>query len=149
MIELLFIDVDGTLSDGRLYYCHPMFNSVNFSEAKTFNVKDGLGLKYWHNLGRKSAIITGKSSNIVLHRAKELDIEFVFMGVKDKGVVARSLKEKLSLETSSCASIGDDVNDLPMFLESSLNFAPKDSSNIVKQKADVVLESVGGTGGGR
>lgn len=146
MIELLLIDVDGTLSDGKLYYCQSILGDTNLNEAKTFNVKDGLGLKYWHSLGRKSAIITGKSSNIVLHRAKELDVEFVFMGIKDKGVVVKELKEKLSLESINCASIGDDVNDLPMFLESSLNFAPKDSSNIVKQKADVVLESIGGNG---
>lgn len=146
MIELLLIDVDGTLSDGKLYYSQYISESMVFCESKTFNVKDGLGLKYWHSLGRKSAIITGKSSDIVIHRAKELDIEFVFMGVKDKGLVVRELKEKLSLESSNCASIGDDVNDLPMFLETALSFAPKDASLIVRQRAGVVLESTGGNG---
>ena len=146
MIELLLIDVDGTLSDGKLYYSQSIFKDKTLNEAKAFNVKDGLGLKYWHSLGRKSAIITGKSSDIVMHRAKELDIEFVFMGIKNKGDVVRGLKKKLSLESSNCASIGDDVNDISMFLESSLNFAPRDSSIIVKQKADVVLESIGGDG---
>lgn len=145
MIDLLLIDVDGTLSDGKLYYSKlPLDASI--AETKTFNVKDGLGLKYWHSIGRKSAIITGKSSDIVMHRARELDVEFVFMGIRNKGAIVRELKEKLSLESNNCASIGDDVNDLSMFLEASLNFAPSDASIIVKQKADVVLESMGGCG---
>lgn len=146
MIELLLIDVDGTLSDGKLYYSQSIFQGKVINEIKAFNVKDGLGIKYWHSIGRKTAIITGKSSDIVMHRANELDIDFVFMGVKNKGLIAKELKDKLSLSSINCASIGDDINDLPMFLESSLNFAPKDSSILVQQKADVILDAIGGNG---
>ena len=77
-IELIVLDVDGTMTDGSIFY-----GSLN-QEFKAFNVKDGLGIVSWGKLGKKSAIITGRESKIVEKRAQELNIDFVRQGVDNK-----------------------------------------------------------------
>lgn len=149
MIELLCVDVDGTLTDGSLFYGNlsALKDTTNIIEcAKIFNAKDGLGLAYWNHIGRKVAIITGKSNEILLHRAKELKIDFVFMNVKNKGEILRDLKKKLSLDSSQVAAIGDDLNDISMFKESGLNFAPNDCVEGIKSFVDITLNAKGGKG---
>ena len=79
MIELLVFDVDGCLTDGGIAY-----GNSDAEEFKIFNVKDGFGIVSWHKLGRKSAIITGRSSRVVERRAKELGIAYLFQDVKNK-----------------------------------------------------------------
>lgn len=143
MIELLCLDVDGTLSDGRLNYAS---NIDSLEIFKSFNVKDGLGLAYWHKIGKKSAIITGRSSPVLEQRAKELNIDFVFMGVRDKGQCLRNLKEKLNLNAESCAAIGDDMNDISMFREVGISFAPYDCANGIKNIVTINLSKDGGKG---
>lgn len=140
MIELILLDVDGTLSDGKIYY------SDKGEEYKVFDVKDGLGLRVWKKLGKKSAIITGRKSFIVEKRARELGIDEVFMGVEDKGEVSRILQEKYTLSKEQIACIGDDYNDLPMFKESGIKFSPSNAIEAVKKNADVVLLRNGGDG---
>lgn len=78
MIELIVLDVDGTLTDGKIYY------SNSGDEIKSFSTKDGLMIKSWNALGKKSAIITGRVSKIVERRARELDISFIRQGIRDK-----------------------------------------------------------------
>lgn len=140
MIELLCIDVDGTMSDGKLYY------SKNGEEIKTFNVKDGLALAYWHKIGRKSAIITGRNSEILKIRANELKIDYLFMGIKNKGECVRNLKKDLNLDSASIASIGDDMNDISMFRECGISFGVKNCANGIKNIANIILSSNGGEG---
>lgn len=140
MIELLLLDVDGTLTDGKIYY------SSLQEEIKAFNIKDGLALRVWKKMGRKSAIITGRQSNIVQKRAEELGIDWVFMGVENKGEIALKLQQDLKLAKAQVASIGDDLNDLSMFAQSGLNFSPRNGATQILQKVDYVLESAGGEG---
>lgn len=140
MIRLLVLDVDGTLSDGMLYF------DENGGEMKCFCVKDGLALSSWHKLGHKSAIITGRSSKIVERRAHELGIEFLFQGVQDKGAKVREIAERLKLSKEQIAGIGDDLNDLKMFAEVGMSFAPKDCAKLVANRVDVLLDSCGGKG---
>lgn len=140
MIELVLLDVDGTLSDGKIYY------SDKGEEYKIFDVKDGLGLRVWGKLGKKSAIITGRNSCIVERRAKELGITEIFMGVENKAEVVLKLKEKYSLSKEQIACIGDDYNDLPMFKESGLKFSPSNAIEAIKNRADIVLSRKGGDG---
>lgn len=140
MIELVLLDVDGTLSDGKIYY------SDKGEEYKVFDVKDGLGLRVWGKLGKKSAIITGRNSCIVERRAKELGITEIFMGVENKAEVVLKLKEKYSLSKEQIACIGDDYNDLPMFKESGLKFSPSNAIEAIKNRADIVLSRKGGDG---
>ena len=115
---------------------------------KIFNAKDGLALAYWcKSLKRNAAIITGKKSEILRHRAKELGIKFLFMGVKDKGKVLRGLKKDLALDSAQVACVGDDLNDISMFAESSLNFAPRDCASHLKTLPNItILNTKGGKG---
>ena len=108
---------------------------AEFTEiAKVFNVKDGLALAYWRKkLNRKVAIITGRSSEILKIRANELGIgDLLFMNVRDKGEVLRELKQRFALDLAQIAAVGDDLNDISMFNESHLNFAPNDCASAFK-----------------
>ncbi len=146
MIKLLCLDVDGTLSDGKLYFSFDNKLDKSFEVIKQFCVKDGLGIAYWNHIGRYSAIITGRHSPIIEYRAKEIGIDYVFMGVKDKGRCVRELKEKLNIDSSNCAAIGDDLNDISMFNEVSLGFAPNNCTYEISNIADVKLRKNGGDG---
>lgn len=139
MIRLLLLDVDGTLTDGKVYY-------LDSGEFKAFNIKDGLALRVWKQMGRKSAIITGRTSAIVEKRAQELGIDFVFMGVKQKGEVVQHLQKELQYSQEEIASIGDDLNDLSMFAQSGLSFCPSDGAKQILDKVDYVLDTKGGSG---
>lgn len=140
MIELILLDVDGTLSDGKIYY------NDKGEEYKVFDVKDGLGLRVWKKLGKKSAIITGRKSPIIEKRGNELGIDDIFMGVENKAQAVKILQQKYSLSKEQIACIGDDYNDLPMFKHSGLKFAPSNALEMIKKNADVVLSKRGGDG---
>lgn len=146
MIKLLCLDVDGTLSDGKLYFSFDNELKQSFEIIKKFCVKDGLGIAYWNHIGRLSAIITGRNSPIIEHRAKELGIDYVFMGIKDKGKCVRDLQQKLNIDSSNCAAIGDDLNDISMFKEVSLSFAPNNCVNEISKIAMIKLSKNGGDG---
>ncbi len=139
-IELIVLDVDGTMTDSRITY------SQNGDEVKSFNVKDGLAIVSWIKLGKQVAIITGRSSNIVSRRAKELKIEHFYQGINNKKEVLESLLAKLNLTMENVATIGDDLNDLQMLKASKISFVPRDSSGYVDRIASVVLTKKGGDG---
>lgn len=140
MIKLLLLDVDGTLTDGSLYF------DEHFHEMKAFNVKDGLGMALWQKLGKKIAIITGRTSIMVKKRMESLGVQFVFMGVENKGVVVERLKKDLQLSAQEIACVGDDYNDLGMFKACAWSFAPFDAHPLLKNKAYKVLQNSGGKG---
>ena len=146
MIKLLCLDVDGTLSDGKLYFSFDHTINKSYEVIKKFCVKDGLGIAYWNHIGRHSAIITGRNSPIIEHRAKEIGIGYVFMGVRDKGECVRELQQKLGIDSSNCAAIGDDLNDISMFKEVALSFATNNCANEIYKIADIKLNSNGGNG---
>ena len=139
-IELIVLDVDGTLTDGKITYIQ------NGDEVKSFCVKDGLAIASWVKLGRKVAIITGRNSKIVERRAKELGIEHFFQGVDNKQEVLEELLNSLNLTMQNVASAGDDLNDYKMLKASKLAFVPANASSYVKEVADVVLSRDGGDG---
>ncbi len=139
-IELIVLDVDGTMTDSRITY------SANGDEIKSFNVKDGLAIASWRRLGKQVAIITGRSSQIVARRAKELHIEHFYQGVHNKKEVLESLLEKLDLTMDNVAAIGDDLNDLSMLRAAKISFVPRDASAYVDKIATVVLSKRGGDG---
>ena len=139
-IELIVLDVDGTLTDGKIIY------TQNGDEVKSFCVKDGLAIASWIKLGKKVAIITGRNSKIVERRAKELGIEHFFQGVHNKQEVLEDLLETLSLTIENVASAGDDLNDFKMLKASKLAFVPANASSYVKEIADVILSRDGGDG---
>jgi len=141
VIELLVFDVDGCLTDGGI-----MYGNSDSEEFKTFNVKDGFGIVSWHKLGRKSAIITGRSSRVVERRAKELGISYLFQDVKDKKAVLETILDKEGLGFENVAAIGDDLNDLSLLKAVNLSFAPHDALPMVQGAVSVHLPSRGGKG---
>ena len=139
-IELIVLDVDGTMTDSHITY------SENGDEIKSFNVKDGLAIASWRKLGRQVAIITGRSSKIVARRAQELRIEHFYQGIENKKEVLEKLLSKLDIKMENVAAIGDDLNDLSMLKSAALSFVPRDASSYVDRIADVVLTKKGGEG---
>jgi len=139
-IELIVLDVDGCLTDGRIVY------SAEGDEIKAFDVKDGLAVASWIRLGKEAAIITGRRSKIVERRAKELGIPHLYQGVRNKGEKFAELLETLGLESSQAAVIGDDLNDYVMLEEAGRAYAPADAVALIRERADWVLEARGGRG---
>ncbi len=139
-IELIVLDVDGTLTEGKITY------TQNGDELKSFCVKDGLAIASWIKLGKHVAIITGRSSKIVERRAKELGIVHFYQGIHNKREVLEALLKKLNLTMESVASIGDDLNDYSMLKASKLSFVPADASLYVQKISSEVLSSKGGSG---
>jgi len=139
-IKLLILDVDGTMTDGKIIY------SNNGDELKNFCSKDGLAIASWIRLGRKVAIITGRESNIVKKRAKDLGIEFICQKIRDKANRAEEILRELNITWENVASIGDDLNDYSMLKESKLSFAPVDANEYIKSKVSFCLTANGGNG---
>jgi len=139
MIKLIVLDVDGCLTDGKIIYSQD-------SESKNFNVKDGLGITSWIKLGFEVAIITGRNSKVVERRAKELGIQHLFQGIKDKERVLRELVENLGIRFYEVGAIGDDLNDYKMLNMVGRSFTPKDGAGEIKNIIDTVLSKNGGDG---
>lgn len=138
MIEIIFLDVDGCLSDGCINY------SSNGELFKSFNVKDGYAIESWLMLGKKVAIITGRKSEILERRAEDLKITHVYQGVSDKLSIARQVLEFEGLSFENAAAIGDDYNDYQLLNAVAWSFKPKDG--IKDLKVDTKLKSRGGRG---
>jgi len=139
-IKLLILDVDGTMTDGKIIY------SNSGDELKSFCSKDGLAIASWIRLGRKIAIITGRESNMVKKRAKELGIKFFYQNIRDKASKAEEILKELNITWESVASIGDDINDYSMLKESKLSFAPANANEHIKCKVNFCLTANGGNG---
>lgn len=139
------MDVDGTLTDGKIYM------GAKGEAIKAFNIKDGFGI---HDIipsnGITPVIITGRKSSIVEQRCEELCINDLFQGVKDKISVLKNYLEENRAQLSEVAYIGDDLNDLPcMILVKSAGGiigCPADAAEEVKKTSDFVSQFVGGNG---
>lgn len=141
MIELLILDVDGTLTNGQITY------SEDGNELKSFDVSDGLALAIWIKILKKQvAIITGRESKIVEQRAKDLNIKYVYQGVKNKLEVLKNILEKEHLDFSQVAAIGDDLNDYKMLKSVGLSFTPNNGSDYIKEIVNIVCNKSGGSG---
>ena len=139
-IELLLLDVDGVLTDGRLYY------DDNGLEIKAFNVRDGLGLRLLMNGGVDIGIITGRRSQALVHRCRDLGIHRVYDGVSDKADLLDSLCEQMAIPAASVAFMGDDLPDIPIMRKVGLSIAVADAHNAVLAMADRVTAAGGGQG---
>jgi len=137
-IELIVLDVDGTLTDGKITYTN------GGDELKSFCVKDGLAIASWIRLGKRVAIITGRESDIVARRAKELGITHFYQGVHNKQEVLVDILHDVNLTMENVASIGDDLNDSVMLNASKRSYVPNNASTYIKKNADVILTRNGG-----
>ncbi|MEM1247369.1 MAG: HAD hydrolase family protein [Acidobacteriota bacterium] len=145
-IEWLICDVDGVLTDGRLFYVSGPAAQAAPAEAKTFNVRDGLGLRLAKRAGLKVALLSGRASSAVQHRASELGLDAVMLGRGDKRAALESFLETHGTTADRIATIGDDLPDLPLFGACRLAYAPANAAPEVQEASDVVLETPGGQG---
>ena len=139
-IEMLVLDVDGVLTDGRIIY------SDRGDELKSFHVRDGSGLKLWTQLGKKAGIITGRRSAIVQRRADELGITAVIQGSSDKKAAFEQMLAEVKMSREQTCAIGDDIVDLPMLRACGLAVSVADACPEALADADYVTRARGGHG---
>lgn len=140
-IKLLVMDVDGTLTDGHIYF------SANGEVMKAFHVQDGYAIA--HKLPVYDVlpvIITGKSSEIVAKRAAELKITEVHQGISDKLAKLKEIIAKYDVSPKEIAYIGDDENDLECMSFCGLTACPADALDVVRESVDYVCRREGGRG---
>lgn len=141
MIELIILDVDGTLTDGSIIY------SNNGEELKNFDVKDGLAVASWtKKMGKKAAIITGRKSQLVERRAKELGITHLYQGYDNKDEILEKILQEENLTWEQTAAIGDDLNDYKMLKKVGLSFTPANGTHYLKEFVSVTCKNKGGEG---
>lgn len=139
-IQLLALDVDGVLTDGKLIY------GSDGQELKAFNSLDGLGLTAFRQTGGKLAIITGRQSVLVERRAKELRVDCLSMACKNKTQALKDICEHLQIPLEAVAYMGDDLNDLGPLQLAGLALAPANACDDVKLLAHYVTQRPGGHG---
>ena len=139
-IRLLLLDVDGVLTDGRIIYDN------NGVESKAFHVRDGHGLKLLQRAGIKVGIITGRSSQVVAHRAAELGIDIVYQGAKNKLEPYKKILKALDLTDHQVAYVGDDLVDLPILRRVGCSFTVADAIADIKPYVDYITTLPGGQG---
>jgi 3-deoxy-D-manno-octulosonate 8-phosphate phosphatase (KDO 8-P phosphatase) len=139
-IDLLIVDVDGVLTAGGIIY------SDDGAELKQFHVRDGSGLKIWQFVGKRAALITGRTSKVVAVRAAELGIDPVIQGAADKVPAYRELLRAGGWRTEQVCYVGDDVPDLPVMRNCGLAVAVADACPEVLADAHYVTRAAGGRG---
>ncbi|QEM81316.1 KdsC family phosphatase [Halomonas binhaiensis] len=139
-IRLLALDVDGVMTDGSLYF------QADGSELKAFNTLDGHGLKLLKRAGIEVAIITGRRSTMVEHRADALGIRHVSQGVEKKLVELKTLCTALGLELHQVAYCGDDLPDLPCIHHVGVGISVPGAPDYIQKHAHWVTERHGGHG---
>jgi len=139
-IELLVLDVDGVLTDGRITL------TGEGDEIKSFHAHDGAGMKYWKRAGGKLAIITGRGSPAVTRRAKELEVDVIRMHAKNKLPVLEEILADMGIDPGAAAVMGDDLTDIPLMRHCGFSAAVADAVDEVRRQASYVTEACGGCG---
>ncbi len=139
-LKLILSDVDGVMTDGTLLLL------PDGREAKSFHVRDGLGIVMAHAAGLRTGLLSGRASELVERRAAELRMAVVRQGAQDKGQALREILESEGLAAEEVAYLGDDINDLPVLAEVGLSAAPADAAFEVRSQAFMVLSAAGGRG---
>ena len=139
-IKLLVMDVDGTLTDGKIYM------SADGELMKAFNIKDGYAIAHLEDKQIVPVIITGRSSEILVRRCRELGIIELYQGIEDKTAKLLSICKKFQVEASNVAYIGDDLNDLECMKICGYSAAPADAAKEVLASVDYICKHRGGEG---
>ncbi len=139
-IELLVLDVDGVLTDGRVII------HSDGSESKCFSILDGHGIRLWQRAGLKVALLSGRRSQATTRRAEELDISHVIQDCHFKLPALNQLLTTLGLSAEKVAYVGDDVMDLPLIRCVGFGVAVANAVEEVKEQADYVTTRPGGQG---
>lgn len=140
-VSILFMDVDGTLTDGRIHI------SASGEIFKSFHVRDGYGIRMILPQNQIIPVImTGRTSEIVTRRAEELGICHIYQGVDDKAACVRGVSAALGISLLNAAFIGDDLNDLPGMALCGVKGCPADAVGGVKEQCDFISQNPGGQG---
>ena len=139
-IKLLLMDCDGVLTDGRVW----LFEDGE--EQKGFHTRDGLGIDLLHRAGLRSGIISGRTSTAVQKRAAGLGMSFVIQGCEDKRKAFAEILDQAGVENLEVGFIGDDLNDIPLMLQSGLGVAVADAALETREHAHYVTTAPGGFG---
>jgi 3-deoxy-D-manno-octulosonate 8-phosphate phosphatase (KDO 8-P phosphatase) len=139
-VRILILDVDGVLTDGRIII------NDHGEETKCFNVKDGYGIRALLDAGIEVAVITGRQSSVVEHRAKDLGIRSIYQGVADKKSACIRLLEEKQLAGDQACYIGDDLPDIPVLRYVGLPVAVADAVKEAREAALYITEKNGGNG---
>ncbi len=139
-LKLLILDVDGVLTDGRLFFDH------QGNEYKCFHARDGHGLKLLRQTGVEVAVISGRNSKSVALRMQNLGIEHVYQGHENKRAAFAEILENLHLSAEQVAHVGDDLLDLPIMTQVGFAVAVQDANFAVKRYAHWCTQTPGGQG---
>ena len=139
-IKLLLMDCDGVLTDGRIW----LFEDGE--EQKGFHTRDGLGIDLLHRAGLRSGIISGRTSSAVETRARTLGMSFVIQGHENKVQAFADVLAEAGVTNAEVAYIGDDLNDIPLMIQSGLGVAVADAALEAREHAHYVTEALGGFG---
>lgn len=140
LVKLLAFDIDGVMNDGLLWI------GADAEVIKPFHVQDGFGISLLHKAGIQTAIITGRSSKSVQHRADELNIQWLYHGCKNKRVALTQLCQDSGIEPDNIAYVGDDWPDLPVLKEVGLGITVPNGRTELKQIAAWITNTPGGHG---
>lgn len=138
--KLILTDIDGVWTDGGMYYDNTDV------ELKRFNTYDSAGVLFAHQIGIPVGILTGESTKIVQRRAEKLNLEYCFLGVKDKVAVALTLCNQLGINIEDVAYVGDDLNDINLLKRVGWAGVPSSAPDYIKRLANVPLKKSGGEG---
>lgn len=139
-IRLLVLDVDGVLTDGRLYF------GSQGEQMKCFHVRDGAGIVQLLRAGVQVAVISGRQSQAVERRMDELGVTCIRQGIDDKAAALREILDALHLQPQVVACMGDDIPDLPLFALARLAIAVNDAHESAREQAHFVTQAHGGRG---
>lgn len=139
-IQLLLLDVDGVLTDGRIIYTDAG------RQIKEFNVRDGLGIKLVQAAGIKVGIVTGRKSDALRHRCRDLGIAYLYEGVRQKGRLLERIVQQTGVDADRTAFVADDIPDLNLMGRIGLSIAVADAHELVKKHADWITSAPGGCG---
>ena len=142
-IRLVIFDVDGVLTDGSLIM------GDDGQEYKAFNAKDGHGIRMLQDSGVAIGIISARNSLVVTNRMRDLGVQHVYQGQRDKLKALAELKKKLKLESAQIAYVGDDLLDLCIMREVGLSIAVQDATQAVVDQSDWQTTAPGGKGAAR
>jgi 3-deoxy-D-manno-octulosonate 8-phosphate phosphatase (KDO 8-P phosphatase) len=139
-INFVLMDMDGVLTDGTIIY------STNGEHIKVFSVYDGYGIERGHQNGMKFGIISGRSSDVNINRAKKLNIEELYQDCKDKVKAYEEIKSKYNLKDENFCYVGDEVFDMPLLDRVAFSCAPANAVREVKDSVHYITEVGGGKG---
>jgi YrbI family 3-deoxy-D-manno-octulosonate 8-phosphate phosphatase len=139
-IKLLVMDVDGTLTDGGVYY------SPEGLAMKRFSVYDGMGISLLNQSGIQSMILSSDSSSIPQKRAEKININYILIGAKRKSTALVDFIKTINIKLEEIAFIGDDINDIEVMKMCGFSACPKNAIELAKQNANFISDFCGGEG---